>query len=210
MKILTTKSKTIMEQKELSVRMKIRKHKNDAVKLSEIIESETSTELEKKVASEYLAKLQEVEQPEEEVVAPQAPEEPTLFPETEEEKPSPKKEEPISSELTPEEVERLDAAEKKFDERQASRKTPSKGDKNMREERKKKRSTTNLHEGKRENLEESTEVPGLKIGSTVKVGVEEGSVIRVYRSTDGKEKCMVKIGGGKPVKKRVTSVELVK
>lgn len=197
-----------MEQKELSVRMKIRKFKNDAAKLSEIIESETSTELEKKVASGYLAKLQELpqsEQPE----APQAPEEPTLFPE-EEEKSAPKKEEPISSELTPEEVARLDAAEKKFDERQASRKTPSKGDKNMREERKQKRSTTNLHEGKRENLEESTEVPGLKVGSTVKVGNEEGSVIRVYRSTDGKEKCMVKIGGGKPVKKRVTSVELVK
>lgn len=206
-----------MEQKELSVRMKIRKFKNDAAKLSEIIESETSTELEKKVASEYLAKLQEIEQPEEEVeqpeeetVASQAPEEPTFFSETEEEKPLPKKEEPISAELTPEEVARLDAAEKKFDERQASRKTPSKGDKNMREERKQKRSTTNLHEGKRENLEESTEVPGLKVGSTVKVGDEEGSVIRVYRSTDGKEKCMVKIGGGKPVKKRVTSVELVK
>lgn len=193
-----------MEQKELSVRMKIRKHKNDAVKLSEIIESETSTELEKKVASEYLAKLQEIEQPEEEV---EQPEEEVGQPE---EKPLPKKEEPISSELTSEEVERLDAAEKKFDERQASRKTPSKGDKNMRKERKKKRSTTNLHEGKRENLEESTEVPGLKVGSTVKVGDEEGSVIRVYRSTDGKEKCMVKIGGGKPVKKRVTSVELVK
>lgn len=197
----------IMEQKELSVRMKIRKFKNDVAKLLEIIESETSTELEKKVASEYLAKLQELPQPEQ-PEAPQASEEPTLFPE-EEEKSAPKKEEPISSELTPEEVARLDAAEKKFDERQASRKTPSKGDKNMREERKKK-SSTNLHEGKRENLEESTEVPGLKVGSTVKVGNEEGSVIRVYRSTDGKEKCMVKIGGGKPVKKRVTSVELVK
>lgn len=198
-----------MEQKELSVRMKIRKFKNDADKLSEIIESEAFTELEKKVASEYLAKLQEPpqsEQPE----APQASEEPTLFPE-EEEKSAPKKEEPISSELTPEEVARLDAAEKKFDERQASRKTPSKGDKNMRGERKKKCSTVaNLHETTRENLEESTEVPGLKVGSTVKVGDEEGSVIRVYRSTDGKEKCMVKIGGGKPVKKRVTSVELVK
>lgn len=197
-----------MEQKELSVRMKIRKFKNDAAKLSEIIESETSTELEKKVASEYLAKLQKAEQPGQSE-APQAPEEPTLFPE-EEEKPAPKKEEPISSELTPEEVERLDAAEKKFEERQANRKTPSKGDKNMREERKKTRSIANLHEGKRENLEESTEVPGLKVGSTVKVGDEEGSVIRVYRSTDGKEKCMIKIGDDKPVKKRVTSVELVK
>lgn len=199
----------IMEQKELSVRMKIRKFKNDAAKLSEIIESEASTELEKKVASEYFAKLQELPQPEQ-PEAPQASEEPTLFPEEEEKKSVPKKEEPISSELTPEEVARLDAAEKKFDERQASRKTPSKGDKNMREERKKKSSTANLHEGKRENLEESTEVSGLKVGSTVKVGNEEGSVIRVYRSTDGKEKCMVKIGDGKPVKKRVTSVELVK
>lgn len=197
-----------MEQKELSVRMKIRKFKNDAVKLSEIIESETSTELEKKVASEYLAKLQEVEQPESSE-APQSPEEPTLFPE-EEEKPAPKKEESISFELTSEEVERLDAAEKKFEERQASRKTPSKTDKNMREERRKIHLSTNLHEGRRESLEESTEVPGLKVGSTVKVGDEEGSVIRVYRSTDGKEKCMVKIGDGKPVKKRVTSVELVK
>jgi len=199
-----------MEQKELSVRMKIRKFKNDADKLSEIIESEASTELEKKVASEYLAKLQEAEQSEQSEAQIAAPEEPTLFPEAEEEKSTPKKEESISSELTPEEVERLDAAEKKFDERQANRKTPSKADKNMREERKKTRSSANLHEGKRENLEESTEVPGLKVGSTVKVGDEEGSVIRVYRSTDGKEKCMIKIGDGKPVKKRVTSVELVK
>lgn len=197
-----------MEQKELSVRMKIRKHKNDADKLSEIIESEASTELEKKVASEYLAKLQEAEQFEQSE-APQVPEESTLS-SKEEGNPTSTKEEPISSELTPEEVERLDAAEKKFDERQANRKTPSKADKNMREERKKTRSSANLHEGKRENLEESTEVSGLKVGSTVKVGDEEGSVIRVYRSIDGKEKCMIKIGDGKPVKKRVTSVELVK
>lgn len=196
-----------MEQKELSVRMKIRKHKNDADKLSEIIESEASTELEKKVASEYLAKLQEAEQSEQSE-APQAPEE-SILPSEEEGNPTSIKEEPISSELTPEEVERLDAAEKKFDERQANRKTPSKADKNMREERKKTHSSANLHEGKRENLEESTEVSGLKVGSTVKVGDEEGSVIRVYRSTDGKEKCMIKIGDGKPVKKRVTSVELV-
>ena len=154
--------------------------------------------------------MQEAEQSEQSEAQIAAPEEPTLFPEAEEEKSTPKKEESISSELTPEEVERLDAAEKKFDERQANRKTPSKADKNMREERKKTRSSANLHEGKRENLEESTEVPGLKVGSTVKVGDEEGSVIRVYRSTDGKEKCMIKIGDGKPVKKRVTSVELVK
>lgn len=200
-----------MEQKELSVRMKIRKHKNDSAKLSEIIASETATDLEKKVASEYLAKLNELpedsaEQPEQDSKeAPAQPKSKKKAPvETSDVKES------VSSELTPAEVERLDAAEQKFDKRQASRKTPSKGDKNMREERKKPHSTTNLHEGKRENLEESTEVSGLKVGSTVRIGDEEGSVIRVYRSTDGKEKCMVKIGNGKPIKKRVTSVELVK
>lgn len=209
-----------MEQKELSVRMKIRKHKNDSAKLSEIIASETATDLEKKVASEYLAKLNEAEQPE---VSPEQPEKDLEGDENPKaEAPAQSKgkkkvstevsdvKESISSELTPAEVERLDAAEQKFDKRQANRKTPSKGDKNMREERKKTHSATNLHEGKRENLEESTEVSGLKVGSTVRIGDEEGSVIRVYRSTDGKEKCMVKIGDGKPIKKRVTSVELVK
>lgn len=209
-----------MEQKELSVRMKIRKHKNDSAKLSEIIASETATDLEKKVASEYLAKLNEAEQSE---VSPEQPEkdsEVDANPKAEAPAQSKDKKkvsaeasnakESISSELTPAEVERLDAAEQKFDKRQANRKTPSKGDKNMREERKKTHSATNLHEGKRENLEESTEVSGLKVGSTVRIGDEEGSVIRVYRSTDGKEKCMVKIGDGKPIKKRVTSVELVK
>lgn len=209
-----------MEQKELSVRMKIRKHKNDSAKLSEIIASETATDLEKKVASEYLAKLNEAEQSE---VSPEQPEkdsEVDANPKAEVPAQSKDKKkvsteasdvkESISSELTPAEVERLDAAEQKFDKRQANRKTPSKGDKNMREERKKTHSATNLHEGKRKNLEESTEVSGLKVGSTVRIGDEEGSVIRVYRSTDGKEKCMVKIGDGKPIKKRVTSVELVK
>ena len=44
----------------------------------------------------------------------------------------------------------------------------------------------------------------------VRIGDEEGVVVRIYRSADGKEKCMVKIGGGKPIKKRVTSVELMK
>lgn len=209
-----------MEQKELSVRMKIRKHKNDSAKLSEIIASETATDLEKKVASEYFAKLNEAEQSE---VSPEQPEkdsEVDANPKAETPAQSKDKKkvsteasdvkESISSELTPAEVERLDAAEQKFDKRQANRKTPSKGDKNMREERKKTHSATNLHEGKRENLEESTEVSGLKVGSTVRIGDEEGSVIRVYRSTDGKEKCMVKIGDSKPIKKRVTSVELVK
>lgn len=209
-----------MEQKELSVRMKIRKHKNDSAKLSEIIASETATDLEKKVASEYLAKLNEIEMPEDSSEQPEKDSEGDENSKAEAPAQSKGKKkapvvasdtkESISSELTPAEVERLDAAEQKFDKRQASRKTPSKGDKNMREERKKPHSTTNLHEGKRENLEESTEVSGLKVGSTVRIGDEEGSVIRVYRSTDGKEKCVVKIGNGKPIKKRVTSVELVK
>ena len=209
-----------MEQKELSVRMKIRKHKNDSAKLSEIIASETATDLEKKVASEYFAKLNEAEslkasseQPEKNSEGDENPKaEAPVEPKNKKKAPvvASDAKETISSELTSAEVERLDAAEEKFDKRQASRKTPSKGDKNMREERKKTQSTANLHEGKRENLEESLEVSGLKVGSTVRIGDEEGSVIRVYRSTDGKEKCMVKIGNGKPIKKRVTSVELVK
>lgn len=203
-----------MEQKELAVRMKIRKYKNDSAKLSEVIASETATDLEKKIASEYFAKLNEAEQPE---VSPEQ-----LEQDSKEAPAQPKSrkkvsvgvydvKESVSSELTSAEVERLDAAEQKFDERQANRKTPSKVDKNMRESKKKAvASTSNLHESKRENLEESVEVSGLKVGSVVRIGDEEGSVVRIYRSADGKEKCMVKIGDNKPIKKRVTSVELMK
>lgn len=187
----------IMENKELAVRMKIRKHKNDSAKLTEIIESATSTDLEKKIASEYLNKATELE-------CTDTCESDTTAADT-------VATEATSSELTPEEVDRLGDAEKRFDKRQANRKTPSKADKNMRESKRSiSASTSNLHESKRENLKESVEVSGLKVDSMVRIGDEEGVVVRIYRSADGKEKCMVKIGDGKPIKKRVTSVELMK
>lgn len=185
-----------MENKELAVRMKIRRHKNDSAKLTEIIESATSTDLEKKIASEYLNKVTELgcDTSKSDTTAAD-----TVATEV------------TSSELTSEEVDRLSDAEKRFDKRQANRKTPSKADKNMRESKRSTSvSTSNLHESKRENLEESVEVSGLKVGSMVRIGDEEGAVVRIYRSADGKEKCMVKIGGNKPIKKRVTSVELMK
>lgn len=186
-----------MENKELAVRMKIRKHKNDSAKLTEIIESATSTDLEKKIASEYLNKATELECTD--TCKSDTTAADTIATEA------------TSSELTSEEVDRLGDAEKRFDKRQANRKTPSKADKNMRESKRSiSASTSNLHESKRENLEESVEVSGLKVGSMVRIGDEEGIVVRIYRSADGKEKCMVKIGDGKPVKKRVTSVELMK
>lgn len=203
-----------MEQKELSVRMKIRKFKGDKEKLSEIVASKESSDLEKKVASEYLSKLDGAS---EKVEAP-VPEKKPVAQKSEEKEAkkadaapvAPEKKPVANPDLSEDDAERLEAAEKKFDERQANRKTPSKSDKSMREPKKKVHSNTNLHEGKRENLSESSEVVGLKVGSIVLIGEEKGEVVRLYRSSDGKEKCMVKLGEGKPVKKRVTSVELVK
>ena len=109
--------------------------------------------------------------------------------------------------LTPEEKARLAKAEKEFDERQKSRKTPSKSDKAMKPATKEKGAP---RETKRQNLDESKEVPGLKIGSkvTLQDGGEVGEITRVYVSGDGKEKCMVKFGDNKPIKKRVTAVTL--
>lgn len=115
--------------------------------------------------------------------------------------------------LTPEEKARLAKAEKEFDERQKSRKTPSKSDKAMKPATKEKKEKGAPRETKRQNLDESKEVPGLKIGSKVtlqdggEVG-EVGEITRVYVSGDGKEKCMVKFGDNKPIKKRVTAVTL--
>lgn len=112
--------------------------------------------------------------------------------------------------LTPEEKARLAKAEKKFDERQKSRKTPSKSDKAMKPATKEKKEKGAPRETKRQNLDESKEVPGLKIGSkvTLQDGGEVGEITRVYVSGDGKEKCMVKFGDNKPIKKRVTAVTL--
>lgn len=65
-------------------------------------------------------------------------------------------------------------------------------------------------ETKRQNLEESEEIPGMKVGSQVKLKGEDavGEITRLYKSGDGKEKCMVKFGDDKPIKKRVTALEL--
>ena len=50
----------------------------------------------------------------------------------------------------------------------------------------------------------------MKNGSKVTLKGESkvGEIVRLYRSSDGKEKCMVKFGDSKPIKKRVTAVEL--
>lgn len=179
---------------EVSIRMKLRKA--DSAKLNEILADESATELEKKIAQEYLDKMgnsaAEEETTPKKKVAP---------------KKAVKKEEAPENKLTPEEEERLDAAEEMFQERQAKRKTPSKSDRSM---KKAEKEAKTMREAKRTSLDESTEVPGLKVGSTVKVGDQQGTISRIYKSSDGKEKCMVKVADGKPIKKRVTAVEIVK
>lgn len=179
---------------EVSIRMKLRKA--DSAKLNEILADESATELEKKIAQEYLDKMEnsaaEEETTPKKKVAP---------------KKATKKEEAPENKLAPEEEERLDAAEEMFQERQAKRKTPSKSDRSM---KKAEKEAKTVREAKRTSLDESTEVPGLKVGSTVKVGDQQGTISRIYKSSDGKEKCMVKVADGKPIKKRVTAVEIVK
>ena len=209
----------------LATRVKFRKY--SAEQLQNVINNEESNEVEIQVATELLEKMGGASAPK---AAPAKKEAPKA-----KKAPAPKKEEPkeekaekelpadkspeaaakrqnkktteyVSDEqLTPAEQARLDKAEKEFDERQKNRKTPSKSDKTMKEKAPKTERAT-----KRENLEESNEVPGLKVGSqvTLKEGSEVGTITRVYLSSDGKEKCMVKFGDAKPIKKRVTAVEL--
>lgn len=209
----------------LAIRVKFRKY--TAEQLQNVIDNEESNETEVKVAQELLDKLQKdapVEAKEkpaapakkpapkkaaqvEEDEAPAEAEDKT--PEAAAKRQNKKTTEYVSeNELTPAEKKRLDKAEAEFDERQKNRKTPSKSDKGMKEKPaapKADRAT------KRENLDESNEVPGLRVGSkvTLKGKTEVGEITRVYVSSDGKEKCMVKIGDGKAIKKRVTAVELV-
>ena len=178
---------------EVSIRMKLRKA--DSAKLNEILADESATELEKKIAQEYLDKMGNSATEEGASKKKIAP------------KKAAKKEEAPENKLTPEEEERLDAAEEMFQERQAKRKTPSKSDRSM---KKAEKEAKTVREAKRTSLDESTEVPGLKVGSTVKVGDQQGTISRIYKSSDGKEKCMVKVADGKPIKKRVTAVEIVK
>lgn len=218
-----------MANNALALRMKYRKF--TAEQLNEIIENENSSELEVKVAQEFLDKLggEAEEQP-----AKAAPAKKSA-PKKEDKKvpakkAAPKKEETADDDpdpedgspkaamkrqnkrnstyqseeqLTPEEEERLAKAEAEYEERQKNRKTPSKSDKSMKEK-------MTPHETKRQNLEESEEIPGLKVGSKVILKGEDavGEITRLYKSGDGKEKCMVKFGDDKPIKKRVTALEL--
>lgn len=199
-----------MANNALALRMKYKKL--SAEELQAIVNDSKSSETEVKIANEFLAKMgvsAEVEKPakpkkavkkaeveKDESVEAAAKKQVTEF-ESEEQ-------------LTPEEKARLAKAEKEFDERQKNRKTPSKSDKAMKPATKEKKEKGAPRETKRQNLDESTEVPGLKVGSkvTLQDGGEVGEITRVYVSGDGKEKCMVKFGDNKPIKKRVTAVTL--
>lgn len=204
-----------MANNALALRMKYRKF--TAEQLNEIIENENSSELEVKVAQEFLDKLggEAEEQPAK--AAPKKEETADDDPDPEDGSPEAamkrqnKRNSTYQSEeqLTPEEEERLAKAEAEYEERQKNRKTPSKSDKSMKEKKSAKADKT-PRETKRQNLEESEEIPGLKVGSkvTLKGGDAVGEITRLYKSGDGKEKCMVKFGDDKPIKKRVTALEL--
>lgn len=204
-----------MANNALALRMKYRKF--TAEQLNEIIENENSSELEVKVAQEFLDKLggEAEEQPAK--AAPKKEETADDDPDPEDGSPEAamkrqnKRNSTYQSEeqLTPEEEERLAKAESEYEERQKNRKTPSKSDKSMKEKKSAKADKT-PRETKRQNLEESEEIPGLKVGSKVTLKGEDavGEITRLYKSGDGKEKCMVKFGDDKPIKKRVTALEL--
>lgn len=204
-----------MANNALTLRMKYRKF--TAEQLNEIIENENSSELEVKVAQEFLDKLggEAEEQPAK--AAPKKEETADDDPDPEDGSPEAamkrqnKRNSTYQSEeqLTPEEEERLAKAEAEYEERQKNRKTPSKSDKSMKEKKSAKADKT-PRETKRQNLEESEEIPGLKVGSKVILKGEDavGEITRLYKSGDGKEKCMVKFGDDKPIKKRVTALEL--
>lgn len=195
---------------EANLKLRVKMRTYSVEKLQAVIDNEDSTEAEVATATELLKrKGGEVPAPkkqteEETVVKKGKKVTPKKVEESEEEKSEADNSE---EQLTDEERTRLEKAEKQFDERQKNRKTASKSDKKMDKTEKKEK----VHrDTKRENLEESEEVPGLKNGSkvTLKGEFEVGEIVRLYRSSDGKEKCMVKFGDSKPIKKRVTAVEL--
>lgn len=207
-----------MANNALALRMRYKKL--SAEELQAIANDNKSSETEVKIANEFLAKMGVTAEEGVKKVAAKA-KKAVETKEVEEEavtkKATPKKaaksqvvEYESDEQLTPEEKARLAKAEKEFDERQKSRKTPSKSDKAMKPATKEKKEKGAPRETKRQNLDESKEVPGLKIGSkvTLQDGGEVGEITRVYVSGDGKEKCMVKFGDNKPIKKRVTAVTL--
>lgn len=207
-----------MANNALALRMRYKKL--SAEELQAIANDSKSSETEVKIANEFLAKMGVTAEEGVKKVAAKA-KKAVETKEAEEEavtkKATPKKaaksqvvEYESDEQLTPEEKARLAKAEKEFDERQKSRKTPSKSDKAMKPATKEKKEKGAPRETKRQNLDESKEVPGLKIGSkvTLQDGGEVGEITRVYVSGDGKEKCMVKFGDNKSIKKRVTAVTL--
>ena len=210
-----------MANNALALRMKYRKF--TAEQLNEIIENENSSELEVKVAQEFLDKLGGEAEEKPAKAAPAKKAAPKKE-ETADDDPDPEDGSPEAAmkrqnkrnstyqseeQLIPEEEERLAKAEAEYEERQKNRKTPSKSDKSMKEKKSAKADKT-PRETKRQNLEESEEIPGLKVGSKVTLKGEDavGEITRLYKSGDGKEKCMVKFGDDKPIKKRVTALEL--
>ena len=218
----------------LTVRMKFRNY--DEKKLLTVVNNPDSTEVEVKVATDLLKKKgvdlseqasepikKSVPKKKQEVVEEgETPEEEARLEKAEK---APKKKaadkkkatsevetggeaETENDPLTPEEEARLEKAEKEFDARQKNRKTPSRVDRKMAKEHSNKKDEP--RQTKRQNIDESEEMPGMKVGVKVilKEGTDVGEIVRLYRSGDGKEKCMVKFGDEKPIKKRVTALKL--
>ena len=218
----------------LTVRMKFRNY--DEKKLLTVVNNPDSTEVEGKVATDLLKKKgvdlseqasepikKSVPKKKQEVVEEgETPEEEARLEKAEK---APKKKaadkkkatsevetggeaETENDQLTPEEEARLEKAEKEFDARQKNRKTPSRVDRKMAKEHSNKKDEP--RQTKRQNIDESEEMPGMKVGVkvTLKEGTDVGEIVRLYRSGDGKEKCMVKFGDEKPIKKRVTALKL--
>lgn len=199
-----------MANNALALRMKYKKL--SAEELQAIANDSKSSETEVKIANEFLAKMGVSAEAEKPAKPKKAVKKAEVEKDESVEAAAKKQVAEFESEeqLTPEEKARLAKAEKEFDERQKNRKTPSKSDKAMKPATKEKKEKGAPRETKRQNLDESTEVPGLKVGSkvTLQDGGEVGEITRVYVSGDGKEKCMVKFGDNKPIKKRVTAVTL--
>ena len=218
----------------LTVRMKFRNY--DEKKLLTVVNNPDSTEVEVKVATDLLKKKgvdlseqaaepikKSVPKKKQEVVEKdETPEEEARLEKPEKApkgKAADKKKatsevetdgevETENDQLTPEEEARLEKAEKEFDARQKNRKTPSRVDRKMAKEHSNKKDEP--RQTKRQNIDESEEMPGMKVGVkvTLKEGTDVGEIVRLYRSGDGKEKCMVKFGDEKPIKKRVTALKL--
>lgn len=176
----------------LTVRMKFRNY--DEKKLLTVVNNPDSTEVEVKVATDLLKKKGvDLSEQASEPIKKSVPK---------------KKQEVVEEGETPEEEARLEKAEKEFDARQKNRKTPSRVDRKMAKEHSNKKDEP--RQTKRQNIDESEEMPGMKVGVKVilKEGTDVGEIVRLYRSGDGKEKCMVKFGDEKPIKKRVTALKL--